>query len=56
MKLVIGSDHGGYELKEDVKQYLIDKGYDVEDVGTFSTASCDYPVFAKEVTAAVTSF
>ena len=31
MKLVIGSDHGGYELKEDVKQYLIEKGYDVDD-------------------------
>lgn len=55
MKLVIGSDHGGYELKEDVKQYLIDKGYDVEDVGTFSTASCDYPDIAKAACAKIQS-
>ena len=55
MKLVIGSDHGGYELKEDVKQYLIEKGYDVEDVGTFSTASCDYPDIAKAACAKIQS-
>ena len=55
MKLVIGSDHGGYELKEDVKQYLIEKGYDVEDVGTFSTASCDYADIAKAACAKIQS-
>ena len=55
MKLVIGSDHGGYELKEDVKQYLIQCGYEVEDVGTFSTASCDYPDIAKAACAKIQS-
>lgn len=46
MKLSIGCDHGGFEAKEAVKAYLIGKGYEVIDCGTFSTDSCDYPVFA----------
>lgn len=48
MKLSIGSDHAGYECKEEVKKYLISKGYEVIDVGTFSKDSCDYPEFGKE--------
>ena len=49
MKLSIGSDHGGFLLKEDVKNYLIDKGYDVIDEGCYSQERVDYPVFAVKV-------
>lgn len=49
MKLIIGSDHGGLLLKEKVKEYLTSKGYDIEDVGTYTAASCDYPVIADKV-------
>ena len=48
MKIAIGSDHGGYELKEGLKQYLADKGYEVVDVGTYSTESCHYPEFGAK--------
>ena len=41
MKIAIGSDHGGYALKELVKNYLIEKGYEVEDFGAYSTESVD---------------
>ena len=46
MKIAIGSDHGGFLLKEDLKKYLLDKGFDVTDVGTHSLDSCHYPEFA----------
>ena len=46
MKIAIASDHGGYTLKEGLKEYLASKGYDVVDVGTYSNASCHYPEFA----------
>lgn len=45
----IASDHAGYELKEQVKSYLLEKGFDVKDFGTNSTDSCDYPDFAHQV-------
>lgn len=45
MKVVIGSDHAGYELKEQIKTVLKEKGCDVIDVGTESAASVDYPDF-----------
>lgn len=47
-KVVIGSDHGGFEYKEEIKKFLFEKGYKIIDVGTNSKESCDYPVFAKE--------
>ncbi len=53
MKLLIGCDHGGYEAKETVKAYLEKNGYEVIDCGTFSTESCDYPIFAKKTAEAV---
>ncbi len=53
MKTYIGSDHAGYDLKESVKKYLLKKGYQIEDCGTHSTDSVDYPLFAKKVAAAV---
>ncbi len=49
MKIVIGSDHAGYRLKESVKNFLIGKGMDVEDVGTYSEESADYPLYAEKV-------
>ncbi len=45
-KIVVGSDHGGFELKESLKKYLIKKGFYVKDVGAYSQDSCDYPEFA----------
>ena len=47
MKISLGSDHAGYIVKEEIKKHLISKGYEVLDVGTNSTESCDYPIFAK---------
>jgi len=47
--VVIGSDHAGFSLKEIVKQELVQKGYEVIDVGCFSETSCDYPVFAADL-------
>ena len=46
MKIVIGCDHAATELKETVKAHLTAKGYDVTDVGTYSSYSCHYPVYA----------
>ena len=48
-KLVIGCDHAAFELKEKLKSHLIDRGFAVEDVGAYSTDSCDYPVFAAKL-------
>ena len=50
MKVSIGSDHGGYELKLEVIEHLKKRGFEVTDVGTDSPASCDYPIYAKKVT------
>lgn len=53
MKLAIGSDHGGVHLKEHIKKYLQDKGYEIEDFGTHGEESVDYPDFAAAVARAV---
>ncbi len=45
-RIVIGSDHAGFELKEKLKLYLGNKGIEIFDVGTQSNDSCDYPDFA----------
>ena len=49
LRIAIGSDHGGYDQKEEVKAYLKEKGYEVTDVGTDSHESCHYPIFGAEV-------
>lgn len=49
MKIVLGSDHGGFALKEIIKKYLTEKGIEVIDKGCYSTESVDYPVYAKLV-------
>jgi RpiB/LacA/LacB family sugar-phosphate isomerase len=53
VKVVIGSDHAGFELKMVVREYLRGLGFDVMDVGTDSTAPVDYPDFALRVGKAV---
>ena len=49
MKIAIGSDHAGFELKEGLKESLTALGHTVEDLGTGSPESCDYPLFAARV-------
>lgn len=53
--LAIGSDHGGYELKQYVIKFLTEKGIALKDYGCFSEESVDYPDIAKEVCTAVTA-
>jgi ribose 5-phosphate isomerase B len=53
MRLVLGSDHAGYELKQELVAYLRGLGHEVLDVGTNSTAAVDYPDYAEAVAAAV---
>ncbi len=48
-KIIIGSDHAGFILKNKLAAYLQQSGFDVDDAGTYTTESCDYPVIAKEV-------
>ena len=49
MKIAIGSDHAGFEDKEKIKRQLERLGFEYEDVGTNSTESVDYPIFARKV-------
>jgi ribose 5-phosphate isomerase B len=51
--VIIGCDHAAYELKESVKGYLVDFGITVEDAGTFSEDSVDYPEFGMKVASEV---
>ncbi|MDT8903739.1 ribose 5-phosphate isomerase B [Anaeroselena agilis] len=53
MLVAIGSDHGGFRLKEDIKQYLTEKGIEFQDFGTHSTVSVDYPDISRSVAEAV---
>ena len=48
-KIIIGADSAGYDLKEEIKVYLSGKGYEVEDCGPDSSASCHYPEYAAKV-------
>ncbi len=48
-KIIIGADHGGYKLKGELKPFLQQLGYPLEDVGTNSKESCDYPDYAFKV-------
>lgn len=57
MKIYIGADHGGYYLKEELKRYLVDKGYEVEDMGAHTLdPQDDYPDFVIPVALRVVSF
>lgn len=53
--IAIGSDHGGFLLKESVKKYLDGKNIEYKDFGTYNEESCDYPDYAKKVCDAVIS-
>ncbi len=48
-KIIIASDHGGFELKEKIIAYLNENNYEVGDLGTNSKESCDYPIYAKKL-------
>ncbi len=47
--IIIGSDHGGYKLKTEIIKHLEALGYEIKDLGCYSTDSCDYPIIAKSV-------
>ncbi|MGO9273829.1 MAG: ribose 5-phosphate isomerase B [Terriglobia bacterium] len=49
VRIAVGSDHAGLALKEKVREYLLGRGYDVDDQGTHSEQSVDYPDFAEKV-------
>ena len=53
--IVIGADHGGFKLKEEIKKYLDEKDIAYDDKGTFSEDSVDYPTIAKAVAGAVSN-
>ncbi len=53
MKIAIGSDHGGFDLKEVVKTHLEEKGFTVQDFGCHDKSSCDYPEYGRAVAEAV---
>ena len=47
--IALGCDHGGYELKQEIKKYLDEKGIEYKDYGCDSLDSVDYPIYAKKV-------
>jgi ribose 5-phosphate isomerase B len=53
MKIVLATDHAGYEHKEALKKHLLDQGYEVKDFGTNSAENCDYPDFIRPAAEAV---
>lgn len=53
--IAIGSDHGGYDLKQAVIGYLEEKGIAYKDFGCYDKSSCDYPIFGRAVAEAVAS-
>jgi ribose 5-phosphate isomerase B len=53
MRIAVGSDHGGFNLKNEVIAHLESKGIEYKDFGTYSLDSCDYPVYGKLVAEAV---
>ncbi len=54
LKVAIGSDHGGYILKEKIINFLKSENYEIEDFGTNSCESVDYPLIAKEISGEIT--
>ena len=55
MKIVLGCDHGGYELKGEIMEFLKEEGYEFEDLGCYSKDSVDYPQYGLAVANAVAS-
>jgi ribose 5-phosphate isomerase B len=55
MDIIIGSDHAGFDLKEEIRKFLSEKGYySVKDIGTFNHVPVDYPIIAREVAKNIT--
>lgn len=48
MKIVLASDHGGFQLKETIKEHLIKKGYTINDIGVYNADSADYPDYGQK--------
>ncbi|NPA49647.1 MAG: ribose 5-phosphate isomerase B [Thermodesulfobacteria bacterium] len=55
MKIALGSDHAGFELKEKIKKFLAEAGHEPLDLGCFSPESVDYPVYGVKVAKSVLS-
>ncbi|MGN1419090.1 MAG: ribose 5-phosphate isomerase B [Acutalibacteraceae bacterium] len=55
MKIALGSDHAGFELKEKIKEHLESFGFACEDLGTFSKERTHYPIYGEKVAKAVVS-
>lgn len=55
MKIAIGNDHAAVEMKNEISEYLREKGYEVINYGTDSNESCHYPIYGEKVGVAVTS-
>ena len=53
MKIGIGNDHSALELKAEIVEFLKEKGHEVVDYGTYTSESCDYPVYGEKVARAV---
>ncbi len=53
MIIALGSDHGGFKLKESIKAYLTEQGFEIKDFGTYNEDSVDYPTFAMRAALAV---
>lgn len=51
--IALGSDHGGYDLKQEIKKYLESAGYEYRDFGCDNKDSCDYPMFGRSAAQAV---
>ena len=51
--IALGCDHGGYELMQEVKKHLVERGLEYKDFGTYSSESVDYPIYGKKVAHAV---
>lgn len=55
MRIAIASDHAGYEYKEAIKAFLVERGHEPVDFGTDSDESCDYPLFIRPAAEAIAS-
>ena len=53
--IALGCDHGGYDLMQEVKAHLEERGIEYKDYGTYTKESCDYPVYGKKVAEAIVS-
>lgn len=53
-RIALGADHAGFPAKESIKKYLLETGYPIEDLGTWSDESVDYPDYARRVAERVT--